>query len=182
MLLKRTRTGNKQTCNSYSFIPICFSLNLHTHTFSSDSNNLAGELPLEMAYFSQMESLELTDNRLTGPIPAAIGSLSKLAKLDLERNELQGSLPDEIYNLGALKFLWLSFNNIEGALSEHLLEQLTSLEELWLTENRFKGTLPSSIGNLRNLSKFTNTNDRRLESNRHLLLFQCDCDDRVSFF
>src|ERR1022692_271630 len=50
------------------------------------------ELPSEIAWLTDLSSLELSSNRLVD-IPAEIGSLTKLRSLDLKRNRLRVIAP-----------------------------------------------------------------------------------------
>ncbi|TYH72359.1 hypothetical protein ES332_D05G250200v1, partial [Gossypium tomentosum] len=83
-----------------------------------------------------VKELDLSINGLFGTIPPQINRLSNLTYLDLSYNQLSGRTPPQIGQLIHLKTL-------------HLLE---SLEELALQNNYLNGSIPSSLGNLANLT------------------------------
>lgn len=63
-------------------------------------------LPRELAYFSELQTLDLNGNELQGVIPhLMLTRLTKLEKLHLHMNDLFGNIPTEIGNLRKLKEL-----------------------------------------------------------------------------
>ena len=64
------------------------------------SNQLTGEIPLEIGNLTNLIHLSLHDNQLTGSIPPEIGNLTNLEVLSLYGNQLSGIIPDEICNQG----------------------------------------------------------------------------------
>ena len=76
-----------------------------------DGNNLAGEIPPELADLADLEVLNLHYNNLTGDIPRELGSLSNLTALVLGENQLGGGLPSELGNFVNLTLLGLEKNN-----------------------------------------------------------------------
>jgi Leucine-rich repeat (LRR) protein len=135
---------------------------------------LTHEIPTEIGYLRQLTSLQLSTNALTGSIPTEFGYLSKLVELSLGKNHLAGTIPTEIgdlsslqdvkllenklggplllvFRLKALRGLSLGNNFITGTIPDDLAE-LTALTTLHLAANRLTGTIPSRLGQLRNVT------------------------------
>ncbi len=72
------------------------------------NNQLAGSLPGEIRFLSNLEVLDASNNQMTG-VPAEIGQLSHLRVLNLGNNQLTG-LPLELGNLTSLETLDLRGN------------------------------------------------------------------------
>ncbi|KAL5740354.1 hypothetical protein ACOSQ2_029534 [Xanthoceras sorbifolium] len=93
-----------------------------------DRNNLSSTVPEFLADFPNLTSLFLGFCGLYGKIPKTLLHVPSIQTLDLSNNELlQGSLPEFSQNL--------------------------SLRTLILEGTSFSGTIPDSIGNLKNLSR-----------------------------
>ena len=119
------------------------------------SNNLAGRIPDEVGFLSELESLGLEGNALTGPIPPTLGRLPKLSHLDLTFNDLRGGIPPELGNLSALRSLGLQSNRSLGGRIPPELGDLATLEELDLTSTGVTGDIPGEIGNLAGLQRLS---------------------------
>ena len=110
------------------------------------------ELPPEIGYFSNLETLlvgcNYTGNKIT-KIPSEIGNLTKLKKLDFRGNIIT-KIPSEIGNLTKLEELDVSYNMITKIPSE--IGNLLNLVELDVSGNRLV-SLPENIIALKNLNK-----------------------------
>ncbi|KAM7481659.1 hypothetical protein LguiB_006242 [Lonicera macranthoides] len=78
------------------------------------SNNLAGEIPQELASLAGLVSLNLSRNNLKGNIIQAIGQMEMLEVLDLSKNQLSGEIPTGLASLNFLSVLDFSNNNFSG--------------------------------------------------------------------
>ncbi|PWA65097.1 leucine-rich repeat protein [Artemisia annua] len=78
------------------------------------SNNLVGEIPVELMSLSALLGLNLSNNHLTGGIPDSIGNMEALISLDFSGNQLTGPIPPSIAALNFLSYLNLSHNNLSG--------------------------------------------------------------------
>ncbi|XP_076941341.1 receptor-like protein EIX2 [Bidens hawaiensis] len=78
------------------------------------SNNLVGEIPVELTALRALVGLNLSNNHLSGGIPKSIGNITALNSLDLSRNKLSGLIPPSIAALTFLSHLNLSNNNFSG--------------------------------------------------------------------
>ncbi|KFK23835.1 hypothetical protein AALP_AAs50029U000200 [Arabis alpina] len=87
------------------------------------SNQLSGEIPVEIGDLKKIKSLNLSNNHLTGSIPDSISKLKDLESLDLSSNKLDGKLPPQLAGLDSLGYFNVSFNNLSGEipLNGHLL-------------------------------------------------------------
>ncbi|KAL2324593.1 hypothetical protein Fmac_023651 [Flemingia macrophylla] len=78
------------------------------------SNNLFGNVPLEMYMLTGLQSLNLSHNQLLGTIPQEISNLEPLESIDLSSNHFSGEIPQSMSSLHYLEVLNLSFNNLVG--------------------------------------------------------------------
>nr|GEX10598.1 leucine-rich repeat protein [Tanacetum cinerariifolium] len=90
------------------------------------SNNLVGEIPVELMSLSALLGLNLSNNHLNGFIPDSIGNMKALNSLDFSGNQLTGPIPPSIAALNFLSHLNLSHNNLSGRIpTENQLQTLT---------------------------------------------------------
>ena len=111
------------------------------------NNQLTGEIPVELAQLTQLESLALGSNRLKVEIPEELGQLSRLQRLDLRNNQLTGEIPVELSQLPQLETLNLSSNQLTGEIPVEL-SQLPQLESLALFGNQLTGEIPVELSQL----------------------------------
>jgi len=84
--------------------------------------------------------LYLDNNALIGSLPSSLKELTALVELNLSNNKLTGSIPSSLDALTTLEQLLLERNELDGELPD----------TLW---NKIGGSLPSALGNLRDLGK-----------------------------
>ena len=114
------------------------------------SNNLTGNIPVELGNLTYMMRLDLSFNSLTGDIPAELGDLTNLTHLLLDDNQLTGGIPPELGNLAVLTTLDLNTNNLTGSIPTEL-GNLIGLTDLVFSENKLTGSIPAELGNLTKL-------------------------------
>ena len=124
-----------------------------THLVLS-SNELTGEIPVELGGLTNLRWLHLPSNQLTGEIPAVLGGLTNLEALVLSSNQLTGEIPAELGDLTNLERLELSFNQLTGEIPVEL-GSLTSLENLSLSDNQLSGEIPAELGSLTSLGSLS---------------------------
>ncbi|KAF9624047.1 hypothetical protein IFM89_007745 [Coptis chinensis] len=91
------------------------------------SNNMAGQIPMELASLSGLNAVNLSKNQLTGCIPEKIGNLKSLEALDFSENQLSGTIPQSISDLSFMSNINLSYNNLSGQIpSGNQLQTLDS--------------------------------------------------------
>ncbi|XP_018627886.2 receptor-like protein EIX2 [Nicotiana tomentosiformis] len=78
------------------------------------SNELVGEIPMEITSLVGLLGLNLSRNNLTGSIPLKIGQLRAINFLDLSINGLSGNIPSSFSQLSHLGVFNLSYNNLSG--------------------------------------------------------------------
>ncbi|CAA7024323.1 unnamed protein product [Microthlaspi erraticum] len=78
------------------------------------SNQLSGEIPVEIWDLQAIKSLNFSRNRLTGSIPYNISKLKNLESLDLSNNKLYGNIPPVVADLNSLGYFNVSCNNFSG--------------------------------------------------------------------
>ncbi|KAJ3109577.1 hypothetical protein HDU96_007180 [Phlyctochytrium bullatum] len=152
-----------------------------------NGTGLQGTFPLAWTRFTQLQVPNLANNSLSGPLLAEIANFTKLVELNISNNTftegipLTGAIPEAVFqpalrvavfesnqftsipsSLGRSKDLQrLSLSNcqLSGEFPKQLLH-LLNLERLNLDHNSFIGALPDSISELRSLVELTlNGND-----------------------
>ncbi|KAI3689343.1 hypothetical protein L2E82_47297 [Cichorium intybus] len=125
---------------NFSSLTSLQSLNLST-------NQLIGQIPLELGKLSLLESLDLSSNGFNGLIPSSLGNLTRLYYLNLHENTLSGPVPVELGEgpTGLLE-LRLSANHLTGSIPTSF-ENFTRLERLHLHNNELTGSILSKLGN-----------------------------------
>ena len=130
---------------------ICYDIATTTELFLS-SQNLTGEIPVEIGDLVNLDVLWLNDNQLTGAIPSSLSNLTGLYNLDLSNNSLIGEIPTWLDNsFQQLKKLNLSMNNFNSGTMPIELTTIPNLEYLNLSSTALSGSIPPEIGVLQNL-------------------------------
>jgi Leucine-rich repeat (LRR) protein len=93
-------------------------------------------------------SLVLNGNNLTGTLPRELKHLSLLS-FDVSNNPLTGPVPSAVWGWHNAVLWKVADTNLSGRLN---LTLLTDLENLDLSESQFSGTIPTQVGQLRNLA------------------------------
>ena len=117
------------------------------------TNNLTGEIPVELGNLTELTHLDLNYNQLSGGIPVELGNLANLTLLKFSGNALSGEIPVALGNLTKLRILAFDGNALSGGIPVEL-GNLTNLGDLNLGGNRLSGTLPQSLTGLTKLTKF----------------------------
>ena len=99
---------------------------------------------------SSLQRVVVQSGNLHGVIDKNLFKLPSLAEVDLDKNSLSGNISVE--EASAVLRLDLNFNFLSGGVD--FLTSFPDLQEAHLDNNNFEGTIPSSIGDLNNLSKY----------------------------
>jgi Leucine-rich repeat (LRR) protein len=118
----------------------------------SNSRQLTGSLPSELALLSRLDYLSLYSNRLTGSIPE-LGSLFQLNYLYLYENRLTGSIPLQLGSLSQLYDFDLSDNQLTGTIPTEL-GSMSQLNSFLISTNLLTGSIPSELGSLVQVKSF----------------------------
>ncbi|GAA0156532.1 hypothetical protein LIER_14012 [Lithospermum erythrorhizon] len=121
-----------------------------TQTFI-DSMGVSGTIPSTFAGLTSLRIFRISDNALTGRIPDFIGNMN-LRILRLQGNAFEGPIPASFSNLTTVEELMVS-DITNGSSSLDFLANLKSLNRLVLRNNNISGSIPSNIGEYRNLTQ-----------------------------
>ncbi|KAM0031894.1 putative protein kinase RLK-Pelle-LRR-Xb-1 family [Helianthus debilis subsp. tardiflorus] len=80
------------------------------------SNNLSGDIPVEIGNMQSIHTLQLQQNNFSGTIPASISNLTNLEILDLSHNHLSGEIPASLTSLNFLSSFNVAYNNLTGSI------------------------------------------------------------------
>ena len=121
-------------------------------------NALSGTIPDGVSGFSALRILTLGPNQFTGDIPSALGAISSLKRLVVEEVPTLGGRLPAAFGVGLtnLTDLILTDTAVEGNIPEQF-GQMSSLQRLVLSRNSLGRELPSELGLLTNLSKYSST-------------------------
>ncbi|KAL9327100.1 hypothetical protein ACSQ67_007745 [Phaseolus vulgaris] len=127
-------------------------------TLDLSSNALTGKLPWWIGNMTRLSFLNLSNNEFHSSIPVAFKGLSSLMDLDLHSNKLTGSLrvvfeKEVQFSLGHFNSLDLSNNKFCGPIDDNIGQKasMSSIIYLALSHNPLGGSIPKSIGKLREL-------------------------------
>ncbi|KAF4379064.1 hypothetical protein F8388_022151, partial [Cannabis sativa] len=113
--------------------------------------DLSGPLDESLGSLQSLSMISLDNNNLSTMVPASFANFSNLTSLTLILCGLYGNFPKEIFQLPTLQNIDVTSNSkLQGSLPE--FHQNNSLKRLVLSSSNFSGGLPTSIGNLWNLS------------------------------
>ncbi|KAL1538012.1 receptor-like protein kinase [Salvia divinorum] len=107
-------------------------------------NNLVGEIPEEITELKELSYLSLFDNQFTGVLPQGLGINGSLTQVDLSRNKFTGPIPPNLCFGKKLRRLILGQNRFNGSISSDV-GRCTSLTRLILKENSLEGRIPDFV-------------------------------------
>ncbi|ONH99569.1 hypothetical protein PRUPE_6G036400 [Prunus persica] len=109
-------------------------------------NHFSGEIPTELGKAcGTLQELDISVNNLSGGLPSSFTSCSSLVSLNLGHNQLYGNfLSSIVSSLPSLRYLYVPFNNITGPVPLSLTNG-TRLQVLDLSSNAFTGNVPSGF-------------------------------------
>lgn len=145
--------------NNFTSIPSDFfngmnslqSVNLDYNPFNS------WVIPDGLKSLSNLQTFSATKANISGPLPDFFGpeTFPSLTDLRLAFNNLEGPLPSS-FSGSSIQTLWLNGQQSQSKLNGSIavLQNMTSLSEVWLHGNQFSGPLPDFSQNiqLQNLS------------------------------
>ncbi|KMT01481.1 hypothetical protein BVRB_9g214880 [Beta vulgaris subsp. vulgaris] len=137
--------------NQFSSIPSDFFDGLSSlQSVDLDNNPLQGwEIPESLKSASTLQNFSATSANITGKIPDFFGpdSFPGMVNLRLSFNSLEGELPRSFDGF-QIQSLWVNGQKSEGKLHGRIdvIQNMTSLKEVWLHQNAFTGPLPDFSG------------------------------------
>lgn len=114
------------------------------------NNNLAGNVPDEIADCKQLSHLSINGNQFSGKLPDSLSKLSNLKRLDISNNNLTGDLPDLAQISGLTGFL-VQHNRLTGKIPKL---DFSNLDQFNVSNNLFRGRIPD-VKDRFNESSFT---------------------------
>ncbi|XP_021732401.1 probable leucine-rich repeat receptor-like protein kinase At5g49770 [Chenopodium quinoa] len=120
--------------------------------------NFSGPIPESIVTLRKLTHLFLNMNHFSGNIPRSVGNLTNLVWLDLSENQLDGTLPVSNTTTSGLdkllkaKHFHLGRNKFSGEIPRELFSSGMSLIHVILNENQLNGSIPETLGLVRNLT------------------------------
>ncbi|XP_026389438.1 receptor-like protein 6 isoform X2 [Papaver somniferum] len=119
---------------------------------SLEGCELSGPLDSSLLRLQSLRVLRLSDNHISSEIPDFLGDFPNLVTFVCESCELYGKFPERLLKVKTLRNLDLSLNGrLQGFLPA--FPEDGRLQELVLAGTGFGGEIPTSIGNLRLLTR-----------------------------
>ncbi|KAL5768304.1 hypothetical protein ACOSQ2_015087 [Xanthoceras sorbifolium] len=125
-------------------------------------NSFQGEIPSWLGSLPKLQILYLFRNNFTGTIPPSLGNITTLKNLELWNNNLQGNIPEEIgtipptiFNISSLDTIDFALNRLSGNLPDDMCQYLRVLKRLILHHNQLEGSIPSSLGQCKELLRIS---------------------------
>ncbi|KAJ9703051.1 hypothetical protein PVL29_004707 [Vitis rotundifolia] len=145
--------------NQFTYIPDDFFSGLSSLQSVEIDNNpfSAWEIPQSLKNASALQNFSANSANITRNIPDFLGPVAfpGLVNLHLAFNALVGGLPSALSG-SLIESLWVNGQMSEGKLSGTIdvIQNMTSLKEVWLHSNAFSGPLPdfSGLKDLQSLS------------------------------
>ncbi len=134
-------------------VPACLGKLSALEQLTLNNNNFTGTLPQALGDLVLLRRLSISSNAaITGSIPSWIGNLVALERLSLSgMTGLTGELPAGLFTLTSLTDLNLvGCSGLGGPISP-AIGNLTRLTNLQMSNVPFTGTLPATIGQLKDL-------------------------------
>ncbi|CAF2064743.1 unnamed protein product [Brassica napus] len=109
------------------------------------------KVPYFLIYQNDLSHIDLSDNKISGDLPHwLLANNKKLEVLFLQNNSFTSfQLHESSHNLLLLD---VSANDLNHLLPENIGWVLPNLQYMKLANNNFQGTLPSSLGNMKEIS------------------------------
>ncbi|XP_022764325.1 LRR receptor-like serine/threonine-protein kinase EFR [Durio zibethinus] len=117
-------------------------------------NYLTGNIPDSISNASNLRSIDMGENSFDGHIPNSLGNLRLLEGLRLWSNNLSIGTSSFLYPLANCRYLSvleLSWNPLNGIILPSITNLSASLQYLILHDCKIKGNIPIEIGNLSNM-------------------------------
>ncbi|OWM84814.1 hypothetical protein CDL15_Pgr027601 [Punica granatum] len=116
-----------------------------------DDNSISGIIPSEIGNLRDLKQLRLDGNKFSGQIPQSLGNLLMLTELSMRNNSLRGSIPSSISNCKSLELLDVASNKLSGTIPPVIMSLPALTIYADFSQNNFGGTIPTEVGNLKNL-------------------------------
>ncbi|TYH51513.1 hypothetical protein ES332_D10G280800v1, partial [Gossypium tomentosum] len=142
---------------------------INLEVLEASGNELLGHVPFGVGRLHKLKKFYADSNFLSGIIPHSIGNLTMLMELALDINNLQGDIPSSLSKCQNLLLMGLSNNILSGPIPGEVIGLQSLSISLDLSSNYLTGKLPVEVGKLKNLGKFS-VSQNRCVSLEHLFL------------
>ncbi|XP_062116320.1 probable inactive receptor kinase At2g26730 [Humulus lupulus] len=109
---------------------------------SLQTNNITGDLPLEIGGCKALTHLYLARNKFSGDLPDSLSQLSNLKRLHIEDNNFHGDLPNLSRISGLVSFV-AENNELGGKIPDF---DFTNFDKFNISNNNFSGQIPDVKG------------------------------------
>ncbi|KAM6569899.1 hypothetical protein CsatB_017884 [Cannabis sativa] len=109
---------------------------------SLQTNNLTGNLPLEIGDCKALTHLYLAGNQFSGDLPDSLAQLSNLKRLHISDNKFHGNLPNISRISGLVSFV-AENNELSGRIPDF---DFTNFDKFNASNNNFSGQIPDVKG------------------------------------
>jgi hypothetical protein len=86
------------------------------NTVSFSGAGMAGTLPTQLGWWTNLTSLDLGSNKLSGTVPASIGAWTAITNFNIAVNKLSGTVPSTVSAWTALQTAYFYKTNLNGTM------------------------------------------------------------------
>ncbi|KAL8053363.1 hypothetical protein ABFX02_05G066300 [Erythranthe guttata] len=122
-----------------------------------NTNQFTGPVPVSLSNATSLEEIMFLENNFTGPMPRGVEKLTRLVRFGFGSNPIKDDISfiTSLTNCTNLELLEVGQNFLSGSLPESITNLSTNLRSFIVFQTQVHGTIPSGIGNLVSLNRFS---------------------------
>ncbi|KAL7111153.1 hypothetical protein ACP275_05G070000 [Erythranthe tilingii] len=122
-----------------------------------NTNQFTGPVPVSLSNATSLEAIMFLENNFTGPMPRGVEKLTRLVRFGFASNPIKDDISfiTSLTNCTNLELLEVGQNFLSGSLPESITNFSTRLKSFIVFQTQVHGTIPSGIGNLVSLNRFS---------------------------